>query len=55
MDAVREKNGIITSVTREKEKKPVPLPPLPFLPSEGRVLEARHDRTTGSGYRAVTL
>nr|WP_306532106.1 DNA topoisomerase 3 [Bilophila wadsworthia] len=26
MDAVRGKNGIITSVTREKKKKPVPLP-----------------------------
>lgn len=26
MDAVRSKNGIITSVTREKKKKPVPLP-----------------------------
>ena len=49
------KNGIITSVTREKKKKPVPPATLPFLASEGRVLQARHDRAADSGYRAVAL
>ena len=55
MDAVCGKNGIITSVTREKKKKPVPPATLPFLASEGRVLQARHDRAADSGYRAVAL
>lgn len=55
MDAVRGKNGIITSVTRRKKEKARPPAPLPFLASEGRFLQARHDRATGSGYRAVTL
>ena len=38
-----------------KEEKASPPAPLPFLASEGRFLQARHDRATGSGYRAVTL
>mgnify|MGYP000137212674 CR=1 FL=1 len=48
-------SGRTSSAFSHEEEKASPSAALPFLASEGRVLQARHDRAADSGYRAVAL